>query len=543
MKQRWLLLVLFHFSLVACSKAPESLTPQLTSTSTLEAPTASQRATGQSPTTLPSLTSTPLPTPTPVAVLTGTFEITRALSLLYAQNEIAFNPDGTAQVSTDQGVSTIDVLLAAPFTENHTEKYVLLTDISHYYGDCYSCGVPIQAAIFAKQGNIWHVELQGEGGELIGTRGHASPGKLVKIGPDHYGFLFFDTFSGEGYSWSTLVLYAEVKGFFGLIGSIPKFSENMDGLVHSGQEWSYESIYQFVPGNNAEYYDLHVNTTGTKVIDGELAPVDEKAIYRFNAQDYFLSYTRQYTSTPTPWPEPVSDGSFTIKEALQMLYKSYAGATVTDQHAVYIPEVYSDTSGTGVLTWTVNVILAAPFTEANIHKYVVLTEWSGFERDDLGGCHSCGVGIGGGVFAQANGKWIIESQNISNTLDVIGTWGHAPDGKLVQIGPHKHGFLFFDTFGGQGYFETWLKIYAEVNGVLKQVVSIPKFYEVIPDLGRSWLETGQESVYQFVPGSNAEYYDLRVNTVGVGIDEKDREMIPISLQNEYMFNGSEYVPP
>jgi len=478
-----------------------------------------------------------------VAILTGTFDITQALATLYAQNGITFEPDGTAHVSTDQGASTIDVLLATPFTENNTEKYVLLTDFSQYYGDCYVCGVPIQATIFAKQGNTWRAELRDEGGELLGIHGHAPPGKLVKIGPDHYGFLFFDTFSGQGYSWSALVLYAEVNGFLSQIGSIPKFSQNMNGLVQSGEKWGYESAYHFAPGNGGEYYDLEVTTSGTKVIDGELVPVDEKDIYSFKNQDYFTGYVRQSTSAPTPSPTQYSDGSFTIKKALQMLYATYPGATVTDQNVVYIPTDISGTSGTGVFTSTINVILAAPYTEANLHKFVVLTEWSQFERDDWAGCHGCGAGIGGGVFAQVNGNWMIESKNISNTLDDIGGWGHAPDGKLVQISPNKHGFLFFNSFGGQGYSATSLNMYAEVNGDLKPIISIPNFYEVIPDLGRSWLETGRESAYRFVPGNDATYYDLQVNTVGVGIDDKTREMVPISLHNEYKFNGSEYVLP
>jgi hypothetical protein len=179
--------------------------------------------------------------------------------------------------------------------------------------------------------------------------------------------------------------------------------------------------------------------------------------------------------------------------------------------------------------------------EANVHKVIVLTEWAGFERGGFDGCHGCGAGIGGGIFANVGGSWVVETKNISNTVDTIGSWGHAPDGQLIRIGPNKYGFLFFDYFGGQGYSASMMHVYANIAGELKPIITIPEFDEVMPYIIDDWLTLGHQSIYRFVPGNNPTYYDLQVSLAGLQPDELYENLIPRDEKKRYTFNGSNYI--
>jgi hypothetical protein len=504
--------------------------------------------------------------------VTGTFEIKRALSVLYAQEGITFSPEGIAQLPATQErpAITLEVLLAAPYIENQTEKYVLLTGM-HY---CSSCSVPIRVAIFLKHGNFWQAEFREDESYLIS--GQATLGQLVKVGPDRYGFLFLDTFSSQNYSKSALVVYVPTPEYLKRIALIPQFSEHVQGLNHSQLVWGYESVYQFIPDTGAEYYDLQVTTTGSKAVEGQLVSVNKTQVYHYNPEDE--EYPYWYYPTPTPSPTPFSEGSFTLRQALETLYLSYPGAEITDQNIVHVPEVYTYTgcnscSGCGTnacatptecnscsgcetaaceecetcartitTTWRINPILVAPFVEANVHKVVVLTEWAAFERGGFDGCHGCGAGIGGGIFANVGDTWMVETKNISNTVDTIGAWGHAPDGQLIRIGPNKYGFLFFDYFGGQGYSASMMHVYANIEGELKKIIAIPEFDEVMPYTIDEWLTLGHQSIYRFVPGSNPSYYDLQISTAGLEPDELFyQNLITIDEKKRYAFDGSTYI--
>jgi hypothetical protein len=549
-RQQWLFFALFYCALVACSKAPEPLTVtpkplSVTATRPPAIPTITRRP-SRSP--IPTATQTSTPTATPIAIVTGTFDIKQALSALYAQEGINFTSAGVAQLPAvaDRPTVTLKVLLAAPYVENQTEKYVLITGLTNYWGDCSSCPISFRTAIFIKHDNRWEAEFREDDDYPLGFNGQAPLGQLVKIGPDRYSFLFLDTFSGQNYSQSALVLYVPTLEFLKQMALIPYFSEHVQGLNQSKLVWGYESVYQFIPGADPEYYDLQVTTTGSKVVEGKLVSANKKQVYPYDPKEQKYPEWYLYRDPPTPSPTPFAEGSFTLRKALETLYLSYPGAEITDQNVVHVPEVYTYTgcnscSGCGAnacatptecnscsgcktavcegcetcartitTTWSINPILVAPFVEANVQKWVVLTEWAGFERGGFDGCHLCGAGIGGGIFAKVGNNWMVETKNISNTVDTIGSWGHAPDGQLIQIGPNKYGFLFFEYYGGQGYSANRMHVYTNIAGELKQVIAISEFDEVMPYSWADWLTLGHQSIYRFVPGSNPAYYDLQV---------------------------------
>jgi hypothetical protein len=525
--------------------------PQSTATNAYFFPT-------DTPTRVPSPTATP--SPTGDVVLTGTLDITRALSALYGPEGLTFTAAGLTQFPANQTflTSTVKVLIAAPFTENNVEKYALVIGQEGAWGDCDACSVPIRAAIFAKQDDTWHAEWRdATDGFGFGITTQTPAGQLVQIGPNRYGFLFRDPLTGQGYSASALTLCANVHGRFIQILSLPFYSESLANPGAAWANWKYDSTYQFVAGENADYYDLRIATTGTKVVNGQLTPVQTAVVYTYQPGDEYswAGYRGSLNATP---PTPTlaatapSDDGFTVTQGLADLYQSYPGAVVSDD-MVTIPQVITDTcqpdcctkcetpTTTFTMTWYINVVLAAPYDEAGRHKLAVLTEWTKGPRD--GGddsCHLCGADLGGGIFVKTGSTWVTETEDISNTVDTIGSWGHTPDGQLVQIGPNQHGFLFFPGTGGQGYSDEMLNLYGEVNGRLKRILFFDGFNESYPDFpGDDWPILGHTSLYRFKPGQNPSYYDLYIDTTG-HCDGQEWLRATCGLR-VYTFNGSEYV--
>jgi hypothetical protein len=487
------------------------------------------------PTKTPPPTATPLPTA--VAVLTGTFEITPALSTLYGAEGLTVDASGLAQfpATQDYALSTVKVLVAAPFTENHVDKYALVISQENAWGDCYSCPLPVRAAIFARQGQTWVAEWRGD--SELGFAGHAPTGQLVQIGPDRYGFAFIDTQTSSGYALRDFELFAVMGGYLADILSVPNYTESMKEPSQPWAGWEYISDYQFVPGENADYYDLRVTTKGSKVDGGQVVPADASVLYTWQKDRGYRGAGYEAPSVaPAPPPAqalPALNPRFTIQQALQTLYQPYLGAQVSDQGVAYVP-----TEG---ISWTVNVVLAQPYEESGRHKLAVLTEWTGFERGDYEGCPTCGGGLGGGIFVQSGNTWRVETKNISNTVDYIGSWGHAPDGRLAKIGPDKYGFLFFPANDQQGYFGTSLRLYAERAGQIKLIASFDGFYERYGEFpGQAWPPLGHESVYQFKPGQNTGYYDLYIDTTGACNGDAPFQQATCGFR-VYTFNGSEYV--
>lgn len=582
MKSTWLLFVILLCPLCACSPVTLSATPTLpvpataaanpTPLSGAQAAAALAPATA-TPTSVPTLTRTPAlaaqssatesltvkapaPTPTTMAVLRGTFEITSALSALYSSEGLTFTATGLAQFPANESyeTSTVKVLVAAPFTENNIEKYALVISQENAWGDCYSCPVPIRMALFARQGETWVAEWRDE--SELGFAGHAPTGQLVQIGTDRYGFMFIDAETAPGYALHDFELFTVMDGYFRNILSLPYYSESMETAGQPWASWEYAVDYEFVPGKNADYYDLRMTTKGTKTKDGQVVPADASVLYTFQADRSYLGAGYEALSdVPSLSPAQAMatiNPPFTLRQALQTLYQPYPGIQVTDKDVLYVPQVYTNPCQpdccskcdapytTDVISWTVNVILAEPYEEVGRHKLAVLTEWTGFERGDYEGCRTCGGGLGGGIFVQSGNTWLVETKSISNTVDYIGSWGHALDGHLVQIGPNKYGFMFFPYTGGQRGTNVDLNLYAEVAGQIKPIAFFNGFlesYSGFPD--QYWPPLGHESVYQFKPGKNPSYYDLYIDTTGACNGEAWLQAT-CGLR-VYTFNGSEYV--
>jgi hypothetical protein len=87
-------------------------------------------------------------------------------------------------------------------------------------------------------------------------------------------------------------------------------------------------------------------------------------------------------------------------------------------------------------------------------------------------CHSCMAAVGGAVYSRTNGVWKLQASAPAAIYD--GGWGDPPTGIELRIcGPETYCFTVEDSFSGQGYSESTLKIFGPIGGSLQALLSVP----------------------------------------------------------------------
>jgi len=185
----------------------------------------------------------------------------------------------------------------------------------------------------------------------------------------------------------------------------------------------------------------------------------------------------------------------------------------------------------------IKILLATPFLEDKTEKYILL-----ISKPVVGDCHSCGSEIGGLILSKAEDRWNVETSNYA--LDKIGSFGVAPEGRLIQIGPDRYGFLFFDTFATGYQDDTYLLLYANVNGKLKRVLQVHLAFRIYPldpvDYIPPPLPDYLSSV-RFSRGINSIYDDLTLTITEFKKDEAGNITGLIENEKLFVFDGSGYV--
>ncbi len=233
----------------------------------------------------------------------------------------------------------------------------------------------------------------------------------------------------------------------------------------------------------------------------------------------FPSVTPAPTGTPVP---QFFEGEFNLKKALEVLYLR-DGVWFTDSDELKASVIIKGREYTA----TIDAVLVAPFTEDGAEKYVVLAE-TALPFD----CHPCSAEIGGGVFVRAGDLWTLEAR--ADYLGSLGSFGHAPKGELIQIGPGKYGFAFRLSYVSTGLGTSGLVVYASVDKDLEEILSIQTGLASV--IEPKW---GYASTIEFVPGNNPRYYDVWVKTSGTKMD--DGQLVSVEETRVYVFDNSKYV--
>jgi hypothetical protein len=240
--------------------------------------------------------------------LSGRADAGKALRLLYgnydagqgsarwtlSQPEIErfeFNPDDFEKGRRDVFVKLVFWGL---FKQGGQERYILITGAAPPHYECHACAPIIGGAIFSRSGNVWKLDTDTRFITRMGSYGEVnSDGLLVSIGPDRHGVLFRPGWTGQGYTYQSVVILGETGGEIREIASIPQTDGDNVGTCGEKEEpanqpcFSYQARVDFVPGRNREYHDLRIRTTGTKLNDaGKLQRVNETTRYSFDGQEY-----------------------------------------------------------------------------------------------------------------------------------------------------------------------------------------------------------------------------------------------------------------
>jgi len=181
-----------------------------------------------------------------------------------------------------------------------------------------------------------------------------------------------------------------------------------------------------------------------------------------------------------------------------------------------------------------SVNLAKYFQQAGIDRYIVVTETTEPNND----CHVCGIIIGGAVFSKVNNGWRLDALN--KDITGLGAWGRGPGGELVKIGSNKYGVLFRSGDAHQGFTSEAVTIIGDVGNSIKELVTITDTAGGNGGVGHPDVpEFEYNSVIEFVPGNDTNYFDLSVTKSGTKMSENNT-VVPFKEVRTYALIDSQY---
>jgi len=155
------------------------------------------------------------------------------------------------------------------------------------------------------------------------------------------------------------------------------------------------------------------------------------------------------TSKPADVPTKKSfTGEFDTGKVLELIYgsydsqKKYSKWKITKEDIQSLPSQDRSTGiQPGIVYTAVN--FAKPFTQAGVARFFVITETVPAHYD----CHACAPIIGGATFSKQGDAWQLDT--LTKEVSTMGSWGSAPEGKLIKIGPERYGVVFQPGYTGQ----------------------------------------------------------------------------------------------
>ncbi len=236
------------------------------------------------------------------------------------------------------------------------------------------------------------------------------------------------------------------------------------------------------------------------------------------------------TAVQTATSTPSAPGEFDLRWAMELLYGS-EGTSETNSSGEPIVRIPGVPGSDDPRDRIILPLLAQRYREAGEEKFILLTE-TGPEGM---GAHAEYASIGGALFHWTGSGWEIEIDQ--RHITDMGSFGHAPPGRLISIGPDRHGFLFEPEWAGQGSVSQYAFVIGIVGSEFRVVFSHEiRIHGEVEDAVWDYAAT-----VEFIPGGNPEYYDIRVFTRGTKPSEGGT-VEPFETVEVYEFDGREYVP-
>lgn len=177
-----------------------------------------------------------------------------------------------------------------------------------------------------------------------------------------------------------------------------------------------------------------------------------------------------------------------------------------------------------------------PFEKNGQKKYFVVTQTNQETID----CHNCGALVGIAVFYKINEDWVEEEK--LQYIDVLGSWGQAPQPELVKLGTIEYGLVFYTNFLNQGINSTSLTLVAKDGDKFKKVLNVETTAEDnLGGCGAGMVKCyAYETKVTYTVGAGEKFAPIILKTTGTKLNKK-REPESFAETTKYVFYESKYV--
>ncbi len=169
---------------------------------------------------------------------------------------------------------------------------IIITQSKPENYDCHPCS-PLAGIIFLESiNNEWKIKYNYYI-DFIGTWGEIPTPKIEYIGKHKYGISFETGITGQGYTNTKFLLVEIQQNKIKKILIIGDFAGNNEGICDKSLNscWEYSSNYYFEKIPDTDYYDLIVNTSGTKLENNKIRTFKLIRIYKYINDKYNLHKT------------------------------------------------------------------------------------------------------------------------------------------------------------------------------------------------------------------------------------------------------------
>ncbi|QQR74627.1 MAG: hypothetical protein IPJ17_03275 [Holophagales bacterium] len=153
--------------------------------------------------------------------------------------------------------------------------------------------------------------------------------------------------------------------------------------------------------------------------------------------------------------------------------------------------------------------------------------------------HGQSPGIAGALFEKVPGGWHLRARNPSITE--MGSYGAAPEGTLVQLGPSRWGVRYEPGFTNMGESTVGLTLLAPVGESIVEVLALGE----LESENSGGCDEAEKNCYEFKSqvtferGGNPDWFDVVVVTSGSRLND-EMTVETFRETHRYTFSGSVY---
>jgi len=182
-------------------------------------------------------------------------------------------------------------------------------------------------------------------------------------------------------------------------------------------------------------------------------------------------------------------------------------------------------------------LLKKKFIQNNQDKQILI-----YSRSDCE-AHACGATLKGAVFVKPDNSWQLETA--AEKMTEVGSYGQAPEAKLIQVGHDHYGVLFTGSEVHMGYTTDYAMLITSVEGALQPVLLVNTGQTNSGTCDNSSTELANCYHYQvdlkFVAGDHPQYYDIHATRKGTEADPQGH-IVPVKETKVFTFMNDQYQP-